>query len=672
MRPVDRFHPFVRRAACAVMTAACLLLTVQADARTPAAQTYVTPSWQQQTDRLGFQWEIQPGGYLQNGTNHVFVNAMAIEINGNGFGGGGQQQMTPDGLTYLLSGPCGPIELSRLITIDPNLGVCRWVDSFTNTGSSDLTLNVNYGTYLRYQAQSVQTDTGAAFQNTLGKDEGGLVFVQSQQNIPSIAFLLTSPKSKVKPTFQMHSANQALQVTYALTIPKGKTVSLMSAIAQRHFNTTLSDKEMKKLFDPMRSRSFIKDLPRELRSTLVNFRGGGMADGQAPRLWTLPDDLDLDPQSQDLLAISQSTRLNGSADWSHLAVENRYGKRELESEQVAAVAGPRFRGDLTQVYLRDGQIITGKLSADALHFVLASGPQVPLSLESLDRLVMKQSNRNGQAPSEAAAAMETFEGDRLLLKDSDGLSLSTVGPYGSRRVDLNTLRWVRHLGREQAAYQFALHDGSVWVGLLDAGEIEVDTMLFGPQTLDAALIRSLSTTLSDDLQGDDGMDQAHLRLEDDQVLVGSFELETLNLMTLSGSIPIPVAHIRELERDDEAEDLPAGAGVGFRASLWGGGMIVGRFTENEIAFRFGAQVWQLPSERIAMFINPQPMIPDSVHSRVVGLIRDLGDNDWQTREDAQKQLISLDAMAVPGVREAMSNQDPEIRRRAEAILAQID
>jgi hypothetical protein len=53
---------------------------------------------------------------------------------------------------------------------------------------------------------------------------------------------------------------------------------------------------------------------------------------------------------------------------------------------------------------------------------------------------------------------------------------------------------------------------------------------------------------------------------------------------------------------------------------------------------------------------------------IENLIKLLGDDDWETREDATKKLISIGRPAVSLVKEALNSSDPEVRMRAEYIL----
>jgi hypothetical protein len=54
------------------------------------------------------------------------------------------------------------------------------------------------------------------------------------------------------------------------------------------------------------------------------------------------------------------------------------------------------------------------------------------------------------------------------------------------------------------------------------------------------------------------------------------------------------------------------------------------------------------------------------------LIRQLGDNAFEQREKATRQLIEAGKPALPLLRKALDNTDPEIRNRARVIIDAIN
>ncbi len=639
----------------------------------------VPANWSQVTDSQGFVWDLQSGGYLNQGTNYCFSNAMTLQINNNGFGGS-THLMTPDGSEYILQQNLSGIDVTRRVKVDARNAVCRWVDSFTNSTPSAQSITVAYHTGFNNRAQVVVSDRGRVNATSLEKNEGGLLVVSPpNQGRPGAFFALATANSKVKPTIQIQN-NSRFIFTYTLRIDPGKTLSLCTYVGQRWtHNPPTTEKETAAIFRPVYGRRMLSDLPRPILPTIVNWRGGGGFDpGERPMLWTLPADLGIEPGSDDVLAVGEGTRLKGTASCDKLIVTTRYGVKECDFAHVAALAGPRFVGRDTQVYLRDGQLLTGQVQATNLRFQLASGPRIDLDFAMLDRLVMRQTGTLAAAEAPLAAVLETFDGDRLALPAEAKLDLSLVTPWGGRAVSLADLRWVRNVTDERAGYEAALTDGSRFFCFLDGTTFSVNTLLFGPQQFHTSQIRMLTADLvaptNQRDKEDDRLHHPHVLLAGGQVLAGRVEQESIPLLTLAGVIPLPPGQIRQMRNvTDESPMVPGDTGVVFHAEMWGGGAVVGRYQPAALPVRCGSVVWQVPARDVAEVIVPTPVVPEATHARALLLIRDLGHPDWSRREEAQRELLSLGSLAAAPLREAATqSQDAEIRRRAAAIVEQLD
>ena len=65
-------------------------------------------------------------------------------------------------------------------------------------------------------------------------------------------------------------------------------------------------------------------------------------------------------------------------------------------------------------------------------------------------------------------------------------------------------------------------------------------------------------------------------------------------------------------------------------------------------------------------------LTESQIKEIKELINDLGNDDWQIRESAQKRIIKIGKDAEPWLKEALDNKDPEVRLRAGKLLDQIN
>jgi len=68
-------------------------------------------------------------------------------------------------------------------------------------------------------------------------------------------------------------------------------------------------------------------------------------------------------------------------------------------------------------------------------------------------------------------------------------------------------------------------------------------------------------------------------------------------------------------------------------------------------------------------VAEEPVAPAPSAEQLEQWARDLGSDDFQEREEAQKNLAAAGEAAVPALKRAAKSDDPEVRLRAERLLA---
>lgn len=657
---------------------AALVITFLAAPALATQQPLVNAQWTNRNDSLGMMWDLRNGGYVDDGTNNCFNNAMLLQVSNNNVNFT-SQQMTPSGDLYVFNGNHGTIQVNRRVKMDPKFPGLRYVDTFSNPTQQPVTVPVTYYTRISSNAQSIMTDTGSAFNSgMLGEKDSGLLLFRAGAQ-PSVVLQFSAPGSKVKPTIT-NSSNYQFQVTYSLQIPAGKKVTLISGIGQRSLNAAPANKkELRKLFKPFQGRDFVKGVPRDLMKHVVNWKGG--ISGEAPVLYTIERDLETEPRADsDVLAIGEETRIRGKATWDRVMIETQFGELEPAAQRVAAIAGPRFSGGVSRVYLRDGQVLAGKLTVDNLKIDLAGGTSLSVAGDRLDRLVTRKlPNATASSAEGFDAVVDTYQGDRIMIRsgESQPLVLTAVTPYGRREIVLDELEWVKMRSDEQPAYEFALSDGSRFVGLLEQQTLSGSSELFGKIDFNATDVRFVTTSFrsteespSEPALANSG---AFAELSNGQRLVGELNQATVELLTISGVLELPADQIRELERVSDDANVPGSGGAVFQVNLWDGSQVVGRFEKTDVQLGAGDHQWQLPAQAIDRYTAPSPVLSEQARAKIILLIRDLGSDDWKAREQATEELLALGPMAAERLRQTVQQtRDLEVRRRAEAILAEID
>ncbi|MCB1085675.1 MAG: hypothetical protein KDM63_01400, partial [Verrucomicrobiae bacterium] len=166
----------------------------------------------------------------------------------------------------------------------------------------------------------------------------------------------------------------------------------------------------------------------------------------------------------------------------------------------------------------------------------------------------------------------------------------------------------------------------------------------------------------------------HVLAAGGQKIVGGIASETFNVLTQSEAVPVTPQEIRRMINLTAADGLtPDAAGPYFRFELWGGGVLAGYLAERELAMDVRGLRWNLPLSDVRELITPVPRLSETAQQDIARLLKELGDDDWQTREKATEELQGFGFLAQSILREELkTNPDPEVRRRLERVLANLE
>lgn len=643
-----------------------------------AAQTSSNPklvpaAFTPKTDALGFVWDVDQQGAVSQGTNNCFSNGFQMEVNNNTFNPT-QSLMTADGSEYVLTGNVSNgnsnVEVTRRIRVDVKNSTIRYLDTVRNTGASAAQTTLQINATLNNRVQAIISDQGSASGATLGPKESGLLAIRNaNQQQPAIVFYLADAAAKVKPTVRNNS-NYRLDFTYSLSLNAGDAVSVVYGAGQRTQATVPDPKGLAALFAPFKSARFTAGISGKERKTIINLGPGSAllaGGGDTPALATPLDRLNVERGPSDVLAIGEETRLRGSASCKALTVAGEFGPVQVPLEKVAAIRGGPQEGYL---YLRDGQALGGRITADELKFTVSTGTAIPLNIGGLARLVMRTGTRADDAPVAGVWGwVETFGGDRLAVVVPDAaFRVRVITPYGPREIAPDDLLWMAPASEENTlGYRVVLKDGSRFFALLDGDELEVKTALFGVRKIPAGELRALVSAQPRPKTDEDAdkPDRAQTALAGDQLLSGSIDLAELHFVTAGDAVPISPATIKTLHNTAD-EKNPA---AGFVAEIWGGGTVAGALRETVLPVRTGDVVQMVPTQDLLEATLPAPAVSDNLRDKIANLIRDLGHPEWEKREAASRDLGELGAMPRTQLAEAVKQTtDAEVRRRAQSLL----
>lgn len=621
------------------------------------------------TDQMGFRWDVNQQGMINDGTSDCFDGALRLNINGTQFNCSAPKMM-PDG-EFILTQMVKNVEVTRRIKVHLKDSVVRYVESFRNPGRATMSVNVVLHTYLGGNGQALISDRAVPVARQLTKKEYGMVAIQTQgSSRPSVIFLVGNPRAKIKPTI-VNQSNRQFTLTWNLKLLPGKTVSISHAIGQRRFVALPDAKSLATLFKPLKSRKFLKDVPTQVRRTIINSGGGVYIDDERGGLWSMPGQLQVEQERLDVLAIGEGTRLKGQVTCEEILIRSRYGEKIIPIEQVAGIAGRKYRGQTPRVFLRDGQVLSGELQTKNLRFTMNSGLAMKLTPNTLDRLVMRIEPGDAKPQPGVTAYVETFDGDRLALAVETDLTLSVVTPWGARGVPVGDMIQIRMGVDDQPGYQVSLRDGTRFVGFLGGNDFETKTLLYGPQKFSPAELRAVITVhgLDEEESKQDSIDKPHVVMTSGHVLIGRVDLPQLHLIAHGETIPLVPSQAKSMQNVSDDSVDSSNPMTFFSAELWGGGTVKGQIKEVVLPIRIGENVMQVPVRDISEIVVPSPVVPDALRTKIAQLIRDLGHPKWSEREKANAAIAQLGHLALSALREAVAQtRDHEIKRRAQALL----
>ncbi len=594
---------------------AAALSAASALARPAKHKGLVPANFNQRTDALGFMWDVQANGAVDDGSDDCFDTGMALLVNGSGFSPSARPVMTADGREYVLSGQVAGLKITRRVLVDTKRAAARYLEVCHNPGTKTVQAQVSLVSNLGANAQATLSSSGKPFVGGgLGKKDAGFVTLSTSSR-PCVLFLLASHRSKLKPTVQVQN-NRTYRVDYRITVRPKATVTLFHLVAQRR---GLSASNAADAFKPFyRSRLIKPELPRELRRTVANFRAGLGGDlFAAGELIQAVADLaeahGVDRGADDVLVVDEEAHLAGTASVAGLEAETRHGKAQVTLAEVALLYGGAGVGRPMRLHLRNGEVLAGPIRATGLRLTTRGGMSLALDPKRINLLVARAAKSDGQPADGAIAYVRTHQGDRLAVGSAQPMTIEAATAWGPLTLPLERVERLVYAREPQPGLRLVLADRSQFPVVLRGDELAVHTLRFGtvklpPQDV-AALIRIVTKPAHKDGNDDPGDDlpddeihAPHCMLAGDHVLVGPLAAPAVHVVTATGVTPVDTARIHKMERsEDDNPALPA-----FELELQDGGTLAGPLEERLLPVRVGQCTLRVPVEHIFSYTVPKP------------------------------------------------------------------
>lgn len=630
------------------------------------------------TDSNGGAWNVETNGTIGRVGSTMVNSGLALIINGQKFLSH-QPLMTDDGREFVMQGReiagLPGLQVIRRIKQMEEAGGLRYLEIFYNGSANPMTLNVNLATNFSGNYRTFITDRGNSESVMMQENEGGiLVLPGPSQSNRAFLFSLAAGDSALKPTISVQN-RYGLTFQYQVTVKPGETTAIAHAVAQVVIPQSFDRRNLLKIFRPYALGEVLDTVSGPYRKVIANGPQSGLTREKGLSSLSSVESLGVARGSRDILAMGEKTRIVGKAKCEELSLATRYGEALIPFEDIAAIVGGK-RGvrNSVQVFLKDGQVFSGKGTARNFHFDLANGGKMDLNLETLDRLLLAKEGSEAAWQNNTAAIIETYEGERLVVQKENGLELTGVTPWGMLRFTAEDLVWLGPVEGEPVGHFVELKNGAGTIVYFAGDNIDLESNVFGAVSLNLSRVRSILTPNANE-KGQipaSSNTETRIRSRGDQEIVGLLTDSTVKIISEGQGIDMKPENIRRMTRVEGKSATVGGLPLDsplFRIETWDGSVASGYLQLDYFSMRVGREIWQVPLSDIVELESPVPSLAPDAEDGIIRLITQLGAEDWITREKATRELGAFGYLARPVLeRERNSNPDPEVARRIDRVL----
>jgi hypothetical protein len=624
-------------------------------ADTPAV-TLVEPQWQQQTDAQGTMWMIDQQANVQvNSGNSLFMQAGVLAVNGQQFSPQ-RVQMTPDGHEYVFEGvangpnvmampnygnvyspyggnyvPAAAVQSTRRIKLDLANSTVRFVETFQNTTATPQQINVAVSSPMRMTLRSaICGPSGASLDATTGQPlvgdvaganvnmnlayrrgvrsasvhmgmpdrDNSIAFSAPAGNF-SAAFFYLPGSATVKPAIEIQGM-RVVRASFNVTVPAQSTASIVWGLAQPKAAGAIGAQQMKDQLKFFQDRQWLAGLPDGVIKSIVNLRRASANGPMGPLLQPvleLAARFKVPRDKSDVVVQDDQVRLMGVISGSGIDVATSLGKVSLPLADVALLVGGGGIDRPMRVYLRNGEILLGRIEAKDLSLKAADGVVAKLPPEKINLLFFHAAANDGKTPGEASAILLTQDGQRLLVGGGD--RFRAVSPWGALDVGIDEIASLASRSEPQPLYQVVLRDGSTLSVVPEGDAPEIKTLRFGPVQIAPVGLRqlwSLKMPAVKKAENDDAAESGavpQLRLIGDTVLAGTLDTPKLILATAGGVLGLSSSGVQAARRAGDAT-----ANGPFQIEMSDGRRVTGTLANRTVAMQFHGKMWEIPSQHL--------------------------------------------------------------------------
>lgn len=598
-------------------------------------------------DSSGTSWMIYNASNIQQQGNMViYSGAGAFSINGNQ--PQGRNMATLDektGEIVFENLRVGQFVVTRRLLINKEDCYVRCIEVIKNTAGQDQNANLMIASNLNYGI-----NTGQFITDPKKKDQNMAWVAQTGAN-RAVMELWAGKGSKIGPNVQWQQGNSYIQASFQLNVPAGKEVAIMHL-----HGTSATQDSAAKFVAGIKETKLMATIPQALRKIMANFVGGQSFIG---------DYEVLRGEMFDVVEMKGGDQLKGTLQEKSFKLTTFYGPIELAVDRVVGIVNVGDFRPRQLLVTVDGEIFGGRLAGDSLKLELSSGQTTAIPLGQISRVgYRKRAGEPEEWPTDKPLVLMR-SGDRIGVQVPTA-DIDVVTRYGTLKLPPKAISAIVFQSEEHGVHDVLLADGSKFAALVNTDSFSMKLAAaagVAEQTVKfpTSAMGRLQLAAAPEVDDKAGV----LALLNNDQMVGRLSGQ-LKLETAFDTITISAGEIRKLTRGK-------GSVQDVQVQLWDDSQMSGQLQDPDVTCQLaGGMSIKVPVGLIGEYNQPLPQPSPQMIEKIKKVVESLNADDWQQRDRAQADLVSMGVAVIGVLKELRPTQPPEAQERIDGVIKQLE
>jgi len=398
-----------------------------------------------------------------------------------------------------------------------------------------------------------------------------------------------------------------------------------------------------------RPREMLGDLSAEVRKMIVNFRFSDAEKG-----------IELDRRaSADGIELVNGDWILGAVHNAAYRLETLHGPMDLPAEKVIGLAASA--DGTIRVAMVGGQVLSGTPAAGAIELLLPTGGKLEIPFAGIRQCAYRISKDKPEEDVMTDPLIVLGNGDRLAF-DPAGLKATLQTRHGPVPLKADTLFRIRLEGAKHGLHRAEFLNGSKLAGLLMPDRIALPLKLGRDLDVPREMVRAIRFAPEEP----DPQPITRMALSNGDVLFGRLADESLSVRTDFGEASVRPDNLLAMAFDPRRPDRAI-------LRLWDGSTLRGRLGAETLRFEIK------PGPTVAVHVGqivglrrPDAVPPEHIVRLVDKYVAGLSAPNFKDRQEAEENLLRMDATIVPLLKKHVEDSDPEVRQRVRNVLEKLE